>query len=50
MLMALSDEHSGGQLALALRMSVDGVEQDPLWNAGHLWQLFVAQQSREHGE
>jgi uncharacterized protein YyaL (SSP411 family) len=49
-LMALGDARSSGQLATALRMSVDGVERSPFWNAGHLWQLFVAQQSRENTE
>lgn len=49
-LMDLSDERSGVQLARALQMSVDGVVRSPFWNAGHLWQLYVAQQSQDNQE
>ncbi|MEA3301668.1 MAG: DUF255 domain-containing protein [Pseudomonadota bacterium] len=34
---------SGQQLDQALKMSAEKVSENPFWNAGHLWQLYVAQ-------
>lgn len=46
MLMGLSDS-SQLQLKQALMMSAEKVSSSPFWNAGHLWQLYVAQKSRD---
>ncbi len=42
MLMGLT-ESSRQQLDQSLKMSAEKVSENPFWNAGHLWQLYVAQ-------
>ena len=41
-LMGLSDS-SKQQMEQALKMSAEKVSENPFWNAGHLWQLYLAQ-------
>ena len=41
-LMSLS-ESSKQQMEQALKMSAEKVSENPFWNAGHLWQLYLAQ-------
>ena len=41
-LMGLSDS-SKQKMEQALKMSAEKVSENPFWNAGHLWQLYLAQ-------
>ena len=42
MLMGLSESNKQ-QMVQALKMSAEKVSENPFWNAGHLWQLYLAQ-------